>query len=318
MSGAILVIGDVVTDIVAVHSGPLAAGSDTTARISITSGGSAANTAAWLAYAGASVHFLGVVGVDPAGEDRVAELANTGVRTSCVEWTRSAPTGSVIVLADGSERTMISDRGDNLELRPSHVDNALARLPDVRHVHLSGYTLLDAGSRAAGLRALEAAAGRGLSTSVDAASAAPLRRVGADAFLSWIDGVDLLLANLDEAHVLSTRDDSAAVDAAVVDAAPQGPTALAEAITRRDVGPREAVVKLGRDGAVWVRPDGIAQALAVPTTPVDTTGAGDAFAAGLLAARLAGMQVEAALAAAVQLGARAVEIVGGRPPARAS
>ncbi len=308
MSGAILVIGDVVTDIVAVHRGPLAAGSDTTARISITSGGSAANTAAWLAYAGASVHFLGVVGVDPAGEDRVAELANTGVRTSCVEGTRSAPTGSVIVLADGSERTMISDRGANLELRPSHVDDALARLPDVRHVHLSGYTLLDAGSRAAGLRALEAAATRGLSTSVDAASAAPLRRVSADAFLNWVDGVDLLLANLDEAHVLSTMDETAA----------RSPAALAEAITRRDVGPREAVVKLGRDGAVWVRPDGIAQAEAVPTTPVDTTGAGDAFAAGLLAARLAGMQVEDALAAAVRLGAQAVAVVGGRPPARTS
>jgi sugar/nucleoside kinase (ribokinase family) len=309
MSGAILVVGDVVTDIVAVHNGPLAAGSDTTARISITSGGSAANTAAWLAYAGAAVHFLGVVGVDAAGEERVAELADAGVGTSCVEWTRSAPTGSVIVLADGSDRTMISDRGANLELQPSHVDDALARLLDVRHVHLSGYTLLDARSRAAGLRALAAASERGLSTSVDAASAAPLRRVGADSFLRWVDGVQLLLANLDEARVLSTMDDAAA----------QSPLALAEAFTRgrRGVGPHEAVVKLGPDGAVWIGADRIAAAPAIPVTPVDATGAGDAFAAGLLAARLAGMAVDAALAAAVRLGAQAVGMIGGRPPGSA-
>jgi sugar/nucleoside kinase (ribokinase family) len=56
----------------------------------------------------------------------------------------------------------------------------------------------------------------------------------------------------------------------------------------------------------------------VTVTPVDTTGAGDAFAAGLLAARLTGAGVEAALAAAVQLGAAAVGIVGGRPPARSA
>ena len=113
---------------------------------------------------------------------------------------------------------MISDRGANLELRPSHVDDALARLPDVRHVHLSGYTLLDAGSRAAGLRALEAAATRGLSTSVDAASAAPLRRVSAAAFLNWVDGVDLLLANLDDARTDLLAARFANADATIVTA----------------------------------------------------------------------------------------------------
>ncbi len=72
--GRFLVVGDIVTDILAVHSESLTVDSDTPARISVTGGGSAANTAVWLASTGAAVDLLGVVGADVAGDDRLAEL----------------------------------------------------------------------------------------------------------------------------------------------------------------------------------------------------------------------------------------------------
>jgi sugar/nucleoside kinase (ribokinase family) len=296
--GRVLVVGDIVTDILAVHAEPLAVDSDTPARISLTGGGSGANTAAWLAATGAAVDLLGVVGTDVAGDDRVAELAAAGVGCGQIRRTADAPTGSVIVLAHAQKRTMLTERGANHELRPSDVDIALAALPDVVHVHLSGYSLLDDSSRPAGLRALAAAADRRLSTSVDAASAAPLRRVGGEVFLGWTRGADLLFANLDEAQVLagSTMDSAAAL--AVM---------LARTVSA-------VVVKRGPGGAVWASADGgMVPVPAELATVVDTTGAGDAFAAGLLAARMNGLALEATLAAAVRLGAQAVGVVGGRP-----
>lgn len=298
MRGRILVIGDIITDIVAVHDGVLASDSDTAARITTTGGGSAANTAAWLAHAGATVDLLGVVGVDLAGEERIAELTEAGVGCACVVWSRTSPTGTILVLTNGTHRTFVTDRGANHELQPSDVDEALAVLPELAHLHLSGYTLLDESTRAAGLRALAKAADLGLSTSLDAASAEPLRAVGSDQFLAWARGAGLLLANIDEARVL----------ASTVDVSPEA------AALRLARSVPEVVVKRGPHGALWARGGEVRTVAAAAAEVVDTTGAGDAFAAGLLAARLAGADVDAGLSAAVRLGAVAVGLVGGRPP----
>ncbi|MEU2662664.1 PfkB family carbohydrate kinase [Micromonospora sp. NPDC049060] len=294
-AGRVLVVGDLITDVVAVLAGPVATGSDTPAAIRFSGGGQAANTAAWLAAQGVPVTLVGAVGDDDAGRDRVAELERAGV--DCA--TRVCPdraTGTVIVLATAGERSMITERGANLRLTPGDVDAALTATPDARHLHLSGYTLLDAESRPAGLRALAAARERGLTTSVDAASAAPLRRVGAAAFLSWVRGVDLLLVNADEATVL----------AGGLDPAAQGRALSASA--------RRIVVKQGEAGAVWVDRDAsVAVAPARRVSVVDVTGAGDAFAAGLLAAWLDGAQPAVALGRAGDLGALAVSQIGARP-----
>lgn len=295
MSSGIVVVGDVITDVIAVLSGPLATGSDTAARIRFSGGGQAANTAAWLAAQGAEVTLVAAVGDDETGRERIAELERVGV-TCAVERHEGYPTGTVIVLAYDGERTMISQRGANLRLTVAQVDGALAAAPDAEHLHLSAYTLLDAGSRGAGLRALAGARERGLTTSVDAASAAPLRRAGAAAFLSWVRDVDLLLVNTDEATVL----------AGGLDPAAQGRALTASA--------RRVVVKRGAAGAVWVDRNGTVETAPARGVPVvDVTGAGDAFAAGLLTAWLAGADPRAALSRAGDLGALAVSSVGARP-----
>ncbi|MEH1128839.1 carbohydrate kinase family protein [Micromonospora sp. CPCC 206061] len=288
----IVVVGDLVTDVVAVLDGPLATGSDTPAAVRFTGGGQAANTAAWLAAQGTPVTLVAAAGDDEAGRARVAELTATGVHC-LVRGHDHAATGTVIVLTRDGERTMITDRGANLLLSPADIDAALAGVPAARHVHVSGYTLLDPASRDAGLRALAAARERGITASVDAASAAPLRR--ATAFLDWVRGVDLLLANADEAAVLA------------------GPgEATVQARTLAEVA-RVAVVKRGPDGAVWADPDVVA-APGHPVPVIDATGAGDAFAAGLLSAWLSGASPAEALLAAAAHGAAAVAVVGARPP----
>jgi sugar/nucleoside kinase (ribokinase family) len=292
-------VGDLMTDIVAVYSGQLAAGSDTPARIRVRSGGSAANTAAWLARLGVPATLVGVVGADEAGDTLVAELARAGVRCA-VRRATQAPTGAVIVLATGDERTMLCDRGANALLVAADLADAFDGAAHL-HLHLSGYTMLDAGTAEVGRFALAHALARGATTSVDAASAAPLRRLGGATFRSWIHGVDLLLANADEAATLLDDDDH---------------SPAAERATRLTGVARRVVVKLGAAGAVWAEPDGtLIEAPAEPAVAVDPTGAGDAFAAGLLAAWLGGAPAADALRAGVRLGGLAVRNVGGRPPA---
>jgi ribokinase len=295
----LLVVGDVVTDVSAVQSGPLAVGSDTPAAIRTGGGGSAANTAAWLAGTGAQVWLVAVVGGDAFADARLSELVAAKVSCDFVRRATNAPTGTVIVLAHHAERTMIADRGANLLLAPSDVDLALAR-SEATHLHLSGYPLLDDSSRPAGRHALAAATEAGLTTSVDAASAAPLRRVGGTAFLEWVRGTDLLIANVDEACALLGYPD-----------ARQDPADLARRLAHVA---RHVVVKLGPAGAIWAGPEGdTITGPAVPASVVDPTGAGDAFAAGLLASWLAGGDPTAALDAGAHLGAAAVETIGGRP-----
>ena len=346
-TGRVLVAGDLVTDVVVRLPGRIAPGSDTPAQIRLTGGGQAANTAAWLARCGVPVTLVATVGDDPAGRDRVAELAAAGVDCA-VRRVPGVPTGTLVVLSGHSDRTMLTDRGAADRLAPADLAAALAGRPDLRHLHLSGYLLLAEGSRAAGRYALAAAAGAGLTTSVDAASAEPLRRVGPARFLDWVGGVDLLLANATEAAQLAglpppadpattppdpatpataadtaaapatATSDPAAVAAAAPDpatlaAATPDPAALAAAALVDRVA-AVVVVKLGPAGALWAGPGGVVRQLPPPATVVDPTGAGDAFAAGLLAGWLAGAGPAGALRAGTRLGAEAVSVIGGRPP----
>ncbi|NDL56257.1 PfkB family carbohydrate kinase [Phytoactinopolyspora mesophila] len=288
----IVVVGDIVTDVLAVLDTELAYGSDTPASIRFTGGGQAANTAAWLASLGATVTLVGSVGDDQPGRDRLAELEAAGVLTS-VDVHSGVGTGSVIVLAHGEERTMISDRGANLLLDTARLESAVAA--GATHVHVSGYTLFDPACRASGLRALELGRAGGLTTSVDAASAAPLRLVASD-FLIWVRGVDLLFANAMEASVLTS---------------PGDPEHQAGDLARSTGG--AVVLKLGSGGAVWADDAGGRREHGIPVPVVDATGAGDAFAAGVLDAWTRGADVASTLSAGCGLGAKAVRLIGARP-----
>ena len=290
----VVVVGDVMVDVLAAMSGPLARGSDTPSAVTTAGGGSAANVAVWLAAQGVPTSYVGRVGDDALGRESVAALTDCGV-TAWVSTEADLTTGTCIVLVEpGGERSMLPDAGANATLTAADLPQRAFRPGG--HLHLSGYTLLNPGSRDAGLAALSMAAAADMTVSVDPSSAAPLAELGAARFLSMTRGVDLLLANRDEAAVLAGTSD---------------PHLAAQQLGDTY---REVVVKLGADGAMWQQGFIGASAPAERGVEVvDTTGAGDAFAAGFLASWLLHPEPESALAAGCRLAARAVSKVGARP-----
>jgi sugar/nucleoside kinase (ribokinase family) len=279
-AGRIVVLGDVMNDVVVTLNGQIAYGTDTPARIVHRGGGAGANLAVWLARGGAPVTLIAAVGDDAAGAALRAELPEALLHVDA-----GRPTGTCVVLVDASgERTMLPDPGANEGLPVTPLPAGAA------HVHVTGYALLRPGSRPAARALLAEAAAAGVPVSVGPSSAAPLAAVGADAFLGWA-GLALLLANRDEVAVLGGAED---------------PEAAA-----RGLG-REVVVTLGAEGALWTDGRAVERVPAVAAEVVDTTGAGDAFAAGLLAARLAGAGPRAQLETGCRLAAQAVARAGAR------
>jgi len=149
----VVVIGDLMTDTVAHATLPLARGSDTPAQVSMHGGGSGANIAAWMAADGGDVAFVGRRGADIAGRNRDMELMGYGVDARLV-MDPERPTGTcVVMVTHKGEGTMLSDPGANAALSPDDLPHDLF-VPGA-HLHVSGYTLLSEGGRAAGLAALE-------------------------------------------------------------------------------------------------------------------------------------------------------------------
>lgn len=309
-SPRVLVVGDVINDIVAKTPAPLVPGADNPAVIRARPGGSAANQAAWMARLGLGVVFAGRAGAADAGFHR-RELARFGVEPRLAA-DESAATGEIVVLVgpDG-ERTMITDRGANLRLRPDDVPPAL--LDGVALLHLTGYSFFASAPREVVLGLIAEAARRGVPFTVDPSSAAFLRQLAPGTFLAWTKGAAVCFPNGDEAAALAGP------------AVPGGPTArptgsgggdprLTAAVLARNYG--AVVLKLGADGAVLAAGD--APPVPIPASPAmvrDTTGAGDAFCAGFLAAWLAGAPLAEAGGAAAKAAGLAVAALGGRPDA---
>lgn len=292
--GALLVIGDVVTDVVARHNSPLARGTDTAARIRVLPGGAGANAACWAARWGCTdVRLLGRVGDGEAGWHE-KRLRDAGVRPLLVP-DQEAPTATVIALVDGTaERTFLTDSGAVLRISPTDWSPSL--LDGVGHLHLSGYLLFADTSRQLALLALESARARGVPVSVDPASAGFIAELGVDRVLAAVDGADVLIPNADEARLLTGLADPA----------------VAAAVLSRRVP--LTVVTLGAEGALVAESGRVtARVPPVPAEAVDSTGAGDAFTGAFLAARLAGAEAREAAAQGCRAGAEAVTVIGGRP-----
>lgn len=301
MTGALLVVGDVVTDVVAVHPQPLAPATDTAARIRTLPGGAGANAACWAARTGtAEVRLLARVGAESARWHERA-LVDSGVRPKLV-IDPEEPTGTVVVLVGkDAERTFLTDSGASLRLSPA--DWAPALLDGAAHLHLSGYLFFADSSRELALVALRAARTRGIPVSVDPASAGFLATLGPERFLAAVAGVDVLLPNEDEAGLLAGLPESAGVALAAAELSRRIPLVV---VTRGAAG--ALVAEAGRITA---------EVGAEAAEAVDSTGAGDAFTGGFLTARLTGAGPADAARAGCRAAAVAVTRPGGRPGAHA-
>ncbi len=272
-SGDVVVVGDVMLDVV-VEAGALARGGDVHGRVRTHPGGGAANAAVWAAAWGAAVRLYGRVGDDTTGRVMRAALEERGVE-ACLAVDTAEATGTMLVVLEDGERSMVADRGANARLSP---DDLPARI-EARAVLVSGYVLFHPGSEPAARAAIERAdAGF---VAVDAASWPLVEGYGVDRFFEATADVTVLLANEREAHALG------------------GPEALAR---RYPI----ACVKLGHEGAVLIR-DGAETR--IPTNAIeshDTSGAGDAFDGAFLAALAGGADPMAAATAGCAAGSRRV------------
>ncbi|MFB9251853.1 carbohydrate kinase family protein [Sphaerisporangium melleum] len=289
----LLVVGDVVTDVVAVHRAPVATGTDTPADIVVRPGGSGANTAAWAAHLGTDTRLLARAGYD-TGHWHVEALRGSGVRPH-VRVDPDHPTAVVIAMVDGTgERSMLTNRGAGGRIGPADWDDTL--LDGVGHLHLSGYTLFAEPGLTLARLAVRSALARGVRISVDPASTGPLRAFGPERFLEETAAAAIVIPNRDEALLLTGEPDPGAAA-----------TALAERYGM-------AAVKLGASGALLARAgQAPVRAPGIAVHALDSTGAGDAFAAGFLSALLRGEPAESALEAGCRAGAVAVTRLGGRP-----
>jgi sugar/nucleoside kinase (ribokinase family) len=259
-------------------------------RMALVVGGSGSITAVAAARLGLRVALVAAIGGDAAGNFMLAELATAGVDTRFVAVREQLPTGMTIALSRGDDRAILTAVGAMSTVVPADVPPGL--LAQARHVHVSSYFLLERslGPGLAGLLATARAAGA--STSLDT-NWDPAGIWGAGFFPEVLGQTDLLLPN--EAEALRIA----------------GASTLPEAVDTLTKRGSAIAVKLGERGALYA--GGPRRCVATPpaVSPVDTTGAGDCFDAGLLAGLLRGMEPPDALALGCAVGAASTQGVGG-------
>ncbi len=247
-------LGDLVEDVIVRLGGPVNVASDTHAHISRRRGGSAANVAARAASLGFATRFLGQVGTDSIGAALITELDDEGVDTSMIR--RGGSTGMIVALVDHlGERSMLTDRRACLDLR----DPEPAWLDGVTTLHVPFYSLASGLVAVTARKVIGWANERGIRVSIDVSSTAIMSEVGLHEVVRRLADAapDVVFANADEASALGVG----------------GPLVGALTVVKR--GPRSALIHRIDGSTVEV------DAIPVPGLD-DTTGAGDAFAAGFL------------------------------------
>ena len=273
----VVTVGDVMMD-VRVDSDGLEEGGDVHGRVLVRPGGSAANAAVWAAEAGARARVHGRIGGDVAGALLRDELIARGVEPA-LAIDPTTDTGTMLVVHEPRERSMVADRGAGGHLSPLDLPERI----EAGAVLVSGYSLLYEPTSAAGVAALERAEARFVA--VDAASWPMIRSFGVDRFLSSSANATLLLANEREAEELTGRPAVAAVDA----------------LWYRIPG---VWGELGAAGAVMSWEGLVIRNQIEPVAERDPTGAGDAFNGVLLASLVRGRSPGDAMAEACRAGAR--------------
>lgn len=280
-SRKLVLIGDLIEDVMVKLDGPLQVGLNNRGRVRRVIGGSAANVAR-VAVRTTSVRFIGRIGVDRAGDELVAELKETGVEV-CVQ--REGRTGAVIILVDEKgERTMVPDRGSGKDL--DLVDQSW--LVGSAWLHFTGYGLVTQSSTRALVAAAEYAKTLGAVVSIDLASAHILDELIADGtFYTLIETIDpdFVFANDDELR----------------------------AIDRMRVSTGRYLLGMHGENPITAETNGNIREIKVELVPgvVDTTGAGDAFVGGFIAARLRDATIEHSVQSGAVAAREAIARLGG-------
>jgi sugar/nucleoside kinase (ribokinase family) len=258
--------------------------------IALVVGGSASITAIAASRLGLRVALVAAIGDDAAGNFMLAELSRAHIDTRGVAVRTQRPTGMTIALSRGEDRAILTAEGAIGTLTAADVPADL--LAQARHVHVSSYFLLERslGPGLAGL--LAAARAAGATTSLDT-NWDPAGTWGAEFFPDVLSQASLLLPN--EAEALHIA----------------GAATLPDAVASLTKAGTAVAIKRGARGALYAAGPQRYLAVPPPVSPVDTTGAGDCFNAGLLAGLLGGSDPQAALALGCAAGAASTQGIGG-------
>ena len=266
-------------------------GNDTRTIISTHGGGAAGNTASWLAVLGNDVTMVGRIGNDTAGSAITAEFDALGISYGNIVK-EGLHTGVVVCLVDPSgERTMLADNGANAGLKVSD----LPALDGVDAIYLSGYAPLAPLSREGVLEMVRTINSRGIPIIFDPATVGGMQGVPVEEILSWCALMDTIIMNEEEAIYLSGLSDCESALNFFVELTPR------------------AIIKRGSAGAIGLERGGQIISVAAKTSAVvDTTGAGDAFAAGFIDAFTGRRDFSHAIERASAVAGHCVAIVGAR------
>jgi sugar/nucleoside kinase (ribokinase family) len=299
----LLVAGELNPDVMVVGvdvSPPFGQAETLVNSIGLEIGSSSAISACAAARLGLRTAFVGVVGDDDFGRFMLGALEKRGIDVSACRVDPSVPTGASVILTSGADRAIMTATGTIDQLHPQDVSEVL--LASARHLHVgSTYLQPDLARELPGV--LGRARAAGLTTSVD---------TNWDPSESWDGGiddllcaVDVFLPNLQEARMISRRQD--ATEAAM--------ELVRRAVIGRETGrPFVLAMKLGRDGGMAFRSGANLEVAKLPGLPVgvvDTTGAGDSFDAGFLFGFIAGWPIRQSLELAIACGSLSVQGVGG-------
>ncbi len=289
----ILCIGDIALDVIVLIGSDINYGSDTPSKISTHGGGAAANTASWLAHSGAQVYLCARVGDDVAGRSVLAELDQLGISHS-MNPIKELATGVVVVLVDKTgERTMFPDSGANSGLS----ERDLPPLDEVTVAHLSGYSLFNPLSTDGVVKIIERLKNKNIPIFFDPASIGTMSIFGIEKVKQYLPLMDGLFLNEEEAIFITGKTN---VESALDELTSQIPL---------------VVIKQGSRGSTAKSRGGeIIQLPAVELTILDSTGAGDSFAAGFIIEWITTRDLATSLRQAIAMASLCVVTIGGRPP----
>lgn len=268
-------IGDVIEDIIVISNSERRANTDNPSSIQTTPGGSGANFAVWLASLGVETELIARVSIkDKARLDGYFRAVNVNPN---LQTDQTLETGKIVVLVEGNQRSFFTDRAANESL-------AIPQLSNCDLLYVSGYSVFSLGKNPTqGL--IQEAKEAGALVAVDPGSVSFIGDFGVNNFLDAIRGADIIFPNEEEYELLSK-------DGQLLSLFP------------------EILLTKGEKGAELI---GITHAQGKKVNVVDPTGAGDAFAAKYIAAKLFGLSPLKALEVANDFASSVVSQVGGQP-----
>ncbi len=304
-------MGDLILDVITRLPGSMHTiyrGTDTLTQMETHPGGAGANTAIWLSRLGAAVSFISRVGDDTLGDALIANLEKEKI-SPYVARDKKRPTGTLVSLVESDgERSMLIGPAAHFFLDAPDVPEKIFLRADA--LYLSGYLFYRDTPRLAALRAIGLARANQAQIAVDPASVSLIEALGTQRLLKWINEVDILLPNLEEARLLAKT--------IAPKNARQADRVLQTLLKKFPI----IGLKLGADGSLCgsrnQSTSKMKEMCAIPAKAigslVDSTGCGDAWNAAFLFHSLSGATLDKAANQANALAAWVLQHAGATPP----